>query len=97
MKKWNKYWCLRLGPNPNRLTNIACRPIMTSIWCFDDVTVLGSTLPRVPTLPNAKDAIKQIRNSRIKTYGRRDASGRQIFDMEKTARAGQDYGHCAET
>lgn len=93
----HKYWCLRVDPDPRKPNSTYHRPSMTSIFCFDDVIVLGCTLPRVPRLPDGKEIVKQIRNSRIKSIGRQDESGRQILNMRTIQGLGQDYGHCAET
>lgn len=92
----HKYWCLRVGG-----ANMDRRPTMTGIFCFDDVMVLGCTLPLVQGMETGaergKETIRQLRVHRLKACGRKDASGRQILDMTKVPFERQDYGNCAET
>ena len=69
---------------------------MVSLAYVKDVIILGSCIPQVPGLPNAKEAIQQARENDLRGREKKGAGGKRL-DVTKVKAMEQEYGHCAES
>lgn len=89
----HKYWIYRIPPPHLRKEDY--RPRMTSIYCFRDTIVLGSSLPVIHGFPDGKGLLQEARLNDLQARGQKLGGLGRALDLSKSFLF--QYGFCAET
>lgn len=80
----HKYWIIRIPPP--HLQNDDCRPKMTSIYCFRDTIVLGSSLLGITDLTGGKELLRRARYCDIQGRRQKIRGLGQVVDLSQSFR-----------
>jgi hypothetical protein len=85
------HWCVRL-------TGEDRRPARVGMAVFKDAIILGSSIPDVPEMKEAKVFIRRARFYDLKRRGRHEGGKLQMLDIKKVEKMlPRDFGNCSET